>query len=426
MSNMRAWLEKNLLALNGTGTMELPEGFTRLSFSPEEKAAHERFVQIAEELQLKTCKDKAGNQWAIWEVDEHSPTIAIGSHLDTVTNGGGYDGVVGVLSGLAAIKALKDAGYQPAKNIAVICFVSEESARFGVSTIGSKALAGMLDMEELASVTDKDGITIRKAVEQFGIDWETIHEAELPPVNLECFLEVHIEQGSQLEESKTEIGIVRGIACPVRLKVSVKGMANHTGTTPMNRRKDAFVAIAPLVTFVSERAANISEGSEHPLVATVSTIELKPNAMNVIPGEVELGIDIRSVDDELKRDFAEEIKDFCRNVSVEKQVEISVATLVDNDSVLLDSGMQDKLAGVCDELGLKKRFMNSGAGHDVMNIAAKWPSGLVFIPCKDGLSHHPDEFAAIDDIYNGVKVITGFLQKETGELQMEHLSINGH
>ncbi|TLS38707.1 M20 family metallo-hydrolase [Pseudalkalibacillus caeni] len=413
MSDIKPWLEKSLLALNTTNTMDVAEGFTRLSFSPEEKASHAQFLEISRDLGLQTHQDKAGNQWAIWEVDQAVPTVAVGSHLDTVTSGGGYDGVAGLLSGLAAVKELKDKQFLPKKNIAIICFVSEESARFGVSTIGSKALAGILDKEETGLVADKDGITIKKAVEEFGVEWEGIDEAELPAESLDCFLELHIEQGTQIEENKADIGIVKGIACPVRLKVTVKGMANHTGTTPMHNRKDSFVAIAPLVNFVSDRAKQISEVNKDPLVATVSTFELKPNVMNVIPGEVELGIDIRSVDDSSKRQFAVEIKEYCRRVVKEQKVEIIVSTLVDNDSILLDTGMQKKLADVCDDLGLKKHFMNSGAGHDVMNISAKWPSGLIFIPCRAGISHHPDEFASIEDMAKGVQVISGFLQRET-------------
>ena len=413
MSDMRAWLEQSLLALNHTETMDQPEGFTRLSFTKEEREAMNQFVAIADELGLHTYEDQAGNQWAVWQVDDESPTVAVGSHLDTVSNGGGYDGVAGVLSGLAAVKELKDKGFQPSKNIAVICFVSEESARFGVSTIGSKAITGNLGKEETGRVKDRNGVTIKEAVEEFGVKWESIEEAELPVEKLACFLELHIEQGTQVEEHQSDVGIVNGVACPVRLQVNVQGMANHTGTTPMHNRQDALVAISPLVQFVSERATEISEKSEQPLVATVSTIELKPNVMNVIPGEVELGIDIRSVGDGLKREFAEEIKAYCRNVASNKEIEITVSTLVDNDSVLLDSEMQQQLADVCEELGLEKLVMNSGAGHDVMNMAMKWPSGLIFIPCKDGISHHPDEFASLEDIEKGVHVMSRFLQKET-------------
>ncbi|MGA9289321.1 MAG: M20 family metallo-hydrolase [Anaerobacillus sp.] len=413
MSDLRSWLEQRLLDLNHTETMDQPNGFTRLCFTKQEREAMYQFIAIADELGLYTYEDQAGNQWAVWQVNDESPTVAVGSHLDTVSNGGGYDGVAGVLSGLAAVKDLKDNGFQPERNIAVICFVSEESARFGVSTIGSKAITGKLDKEETGRVTDRNGVTIKEAVKEFGVNWDTIEEAELPVETLASFLELHIEQGTQVQEHYADVGIVNGVACPVRLQVNVKGMANHTGTTPMHNRQDALVAISPLVQFVSERASEISETSQQPLVATVSTIDLKPNVMNVIPGEVELGIDIRSVDDGLKREFAEEIKAYCRSVAAKKQIDITVSTLVDNDSVLLDHEMQQQLADVCDELSLDKLLMNSGAGHDVMNMAAKWPSGLIFIPCKDGISHHPDEFASIEDIAKGVRVISLFLQKET-------------
>ncbi len=190
MSDMRAWLEQSLLALNHTETMDQPEGFTRLSFTKEEREAMNQFVAIADELGLHTYEDQAGNQWAVWQVDDESPTVAVGSHLDTVSNGGGYDGVAGVLSGLAAVKELKDKGFQPSKNIAVICFVSEESARFGVSTIGSKAITGKLDKEETGRVKDRNGVTIKEAVEEFGVKWDTIEEAELPVEKLACFLEL--------------------------------------------------------------------------------------------------------------------------------------------------------------------------------------------------------------------------------------------
>ncbi|MFC4557743.1 M20 family metallo-hydrolase [Virgibacillus kekensis] len=413
MSEMFDWLEEKLKALNLTDTMDRPEGFTRLSFSPEEKASHAQFRKIAEELGLAVSEDEAGNQWAVWEVDKEAPTIALGSHVDTVVNGGGYDGVAGVLSALAAVKALKDKGYQPAKNIAIICFISEESARFGVSTIGSKALTGQLEKDEIGEVTDSDGITVREAVSEYGLNWSKIEEAELSAEKLESFMELHIEQGTQIVENRAEIGIVNGVACPVRLKVRAKGMANHTGSTPMHNRKDAFVAIAPLVNFVSDEAARLNRIHKSPLVATVSTIELKPNVMNVIPGEIELGIDIRSVDDQLKRDFASKIKVYCDRIEQEIQVMIDITTLVDNDSVLLDSVIQQKLSSVCDELGYDTFHMDSGAGHDVMNMAARWPSGLLFIPCKEGISHHPKEFASMRDISKGIQVIQRFFEIET-------------
>lgn len=415
MSNLQAWLADTLLELNLTDTMERPEGFSRLSFTEEEKEAHQAFARIAGSLGLSVSQDDAGNQWAVWETDPEAKTIAMGSHLDTVYGGGGYDGAAGVLAALGAIKELKDSGFTPEKNIAAVCFISEESARFAVSTVGSKAVAGTLDKDALAGLTDKDGISFKEAVQDFGLDWDKLEKAAAAPLEIDQFIELHIEQGTVLEEAGAEIGIVEGIACPVRLKVRVKGQANHTGTTPMGERKDAFVAGAPLVNYVQEEAEKWNEDADVPLVATVSTVQIKPNAMNVIPGEVEFGIDIRSVSDKLKRDFAEAVKAFCRSIEDNHPVSVTIETIVDNDSVHLDEGVKNRLAEAGERAGMKTMLMNSGAGHDVMNMAASFPSGLIFIPCRDGLSHHPEEHAEISDIEKGVLLMVDYLKAEAGK-----------
>ncbi len=412
MDLLSSWLEEKLLALNVTTTMDQPDGFTRLGFSLEEKKAHSQFVEIAEELGLITHQDEAGNRWAVWKVDQQAPTIAMGSHLDTVHSGGGYDGLAGILCALAAVKKLKDCTFRPKKNIAVISFISEESARFGISTFGSKAIIGELNKAKLAEVQDSDGITVKQAMEDYGIVWDQLERAEIPDDGLECFIELHIEQGRILEKNHYEIGVVKGIACPIRLIIRAQGTANHTGTTPMDERKDAFVAIAPLVTFVYEEALKLNQHNESSIVATVSKATLKPNAMNVIPSEVELGIDIRSVDDDLKRILANKIIDFCQQVEKKHPVCVDVHTLVDNDSVLLDEAMQMKLLEVSKSLGYKTMPMDSGAGHDVMNMAKKWPAGLLFIPCRDGLSHHPKEFTSIENLKKGTDILVAYLRTE--------------
>ncbi|UOQ43264.1 M20 family metallo-hydrolase [Halobacillus salinarum] len=416
MNETTSWLSQKLKQLNVTDTMATNEGFTRLSYTAEEAEAQQAFITISEELGLDTHQDEAGNIWAMWQAGpENNPAVATGSHLDTVFKGGGYDGTAGVLCSLGAVKILKENGFQPKKNIAVVCFASEESARFGVSTIGSKAVSGLLDKDQLERIKDNEGTTIRKAVESFGLDWSTIQQAEKQPGELESFVELHIEQGTEIEDHGAEIGIVRGVACPVRLKVTVHGMANHTGTTPMDKRKDALVAIAPFITFVNEKAKLFNESSNHKLVATVSTMNLQPNYMNVIPGEVEVGVDIRSVDDALKRELAKEIIDYCKELEISSGMEIKVETLVDNASVFLNKDVKNKLEHVVDNLGYRSIPLDSGAGHDVMNLAKRWPSGLIFIPCKEGISHHPTEYASIADLYKGTKIIADYLRMETGD-----------
>ncbi|MEK5066300.1 M20 family metallo-hydrolase [Cytobacillus sp. FSL R5-0596] len=410
---MKEWLDKYLKELNLTDSMNQTDGFCRLGYTEEEWRSIDVFVSLAEDMGLKIRRDEAGNAIARWETEDSSPAVAVGSHVDTVKGGGGYDGVAGVLCGLAAVKSLKDEGFQPAAPIEVICFASEESARFGVSTIGSKAMSGLLNKKEVEYVSDENGITIRQAIEDMGLSWDAIDAAERPESDLKSFIELHIEQGTRVEDAGADFGAVTAVACPIRLKVIINGQMGHTGTTPMGKRKDAFVAAAPLVTFISEKALALSASSSVPIVATASTFELKPNAMNVIPGTVELGIDIRSVDDSLKKEMEKLIREKCDQLSESFDVKIEVKTLVHNPSIQLDEAVMRKLQHSGESLGYKALVLESGAGHDVMNMAAKWPSGLLFIPCKNGLSHHPEEFAALEDLEMGTKIIAQYLKMET-------------
>jgi hydantoinase/carbamoylase family amidase len=410
---MNEWLECTLKSLNLTDSMKRPDGFTRLGYSEEELEAMAVFKQVSEELGLKVRRDEAGNLFARWEgVSEN--VVMTGSHLDTVENGGGYDGAAGVLCSLGAVKKLKEHGFVPQASIEVVCFASEESARFGVSTIGSKSVSGILE-PAVQEVKDRHGITVKQAVESVGLKWENMLNAERSKDEVLSFIELHIEQGTQIEDHGAKFGVVRGVACPIRLKVKAGGMAGHTGTTPMGKRRDALAALAPLISFVSNTAEALSAASSKPLVATVSTLEVKPNVMNVIPGYAEAGIDIRSVDDQLKRKMADEIIAFCRGLEEEFNVTMSIETLVDNSSILLDGQLMARVRDAGEQLGYQAFEMDSGAGHDVMNMAAKWPSALVFIPCEKGISHHPEEFTSLEDLSIGVDILAEVLKQEAGD-----------
>lgn len=411
---MHKWLKDHLLQLNLVDTMNQPNGFTRLGYTIEENQSIAVFEEIAKKLGLHVRSDQAGNMIARWEgMSTDLPAVAVGSHLDTVASGGGYDGTAGVLCALGAMKQLKDEGYQPTHPLEVIVFRSEESSRFAISTIGSKAMAGLLNLQ-MGNVQDSTGTSIQEAVASIGFKWDEFSQAERTKEELKSFLELHIEQGTILQENNKDYGVVYGIACPIRLKVKVTGLAGHTGTSPMHGRRDALVAIAPLISFVSDTAKQLSEDNATPVVATVSTIEAKPNAMNVIPGYVEVGIDIRSVDDSLKKIVERNIRMKCEELEQSYYVTIQIEKLVDNRSVFLDQNIQQQLQKAGSEIDYSYLNMNSGAGHDVMNMAQKWPSGLIFIPCKDGLSHHPNEHASLKDLQLGVDIIARFLKLEAG------------
>lgn len=410
---MNNWLVEQLQRMNLSDVLVQPQGFTREGYTAEETASIEVFKSIAEELGLVVSEDAAGNAIARWNVAGGHAAVATGSHLDTVPNGGAFDGGAGVVCGLGAIKMLKEADFKPQRPIEVICFRSEESSRFGVSTIGSKAMSGILD-PSIGTLEDQHGITLAQAVESQGFVWQDLVNAKRSKQELECFVELHIEQGMHIVNHEKDYGVVKGVACPVRLAVTFNGKAGHTGTTPMNQRQDALAAAAPFISFVQETALQMNDAYEKSLVATVSTLTASPNSMNVIPQTVTAGVDIRSVDDSLKKKMADAIRSEVKRIEETTGVKIDIEVLVDNPSVLLDDGIAQQLVDAGDHEAYLAHRMDSGAGHDVMNMAQTWPSGLLFIPCQDGLSHHPDEFATAEDLKMGVELLSRFLMEATG------------
>ncbi|TSB47479.1 M20 family metallo-hydrolase [Alkalicoccobacillus porphyridii] len=420
---MKEWLHQRLLELNTTDSMDQSEGFTRWAYSEDEVKAMQAFKDIAHSLDMQVERDEAGNLHAIWNPEKsEEATLAFVSHVDTVTNGGGYDGVAGVLCGLGVIKRLQEEGFKPERPISVICFASEESDRFGVSTLGSKAMAGKMTSkvkESLEGLLDKEGISVKEAIESTGLSWNQFEQAEKHEDSYHHIIELHIEQGTQIEEAGKEVAAVEAIACPIRLIITIEGKSSHTGTTPMHQRKDALLAAAPIISFTGEHAVTIAEEAGVPLVATVSSINCFPNAMTVIPGNVELGIDIRSVDDDAKEQMATAIRDKLLSIEQKFGVTTDVQVLVHNPSVKLDTKVHQSLLQSIEQTGYLSHSMNSGAGHDIMNMQTKWPSGLLFIPCKDGVSHHPSEHAELEDLEKGVKVMTHYAKKEAGGSTLE-------
>lgn len=410
---MNNWLVEQLQRMNLSDVLVQPQGFTREGYTAEETASIEVFKSIAEELGLVVSEDAAGNAIARWNVAGGHAAVATGSHLDTVPNGGAFDGGAGVVCGLGAIKMLKEADFKPQRPIEVICFRSEESSRFGVSTIGSKAMSGILD-PSIGTLEDQHGITLAQAVESQGFVWQDLVNAKRSKQELKCFVELHIEQGMHIVNHEKDYGVVKGVACPVRLAVTFNGKAGHTGTTPMNQRQDALAAAAPFISFVQETALQMNDAYEKSLVSTVSTLTASPNSMNVIPQTVTAGVDIRSVDDSLKKKMADAIRSEVKRIEETTGVKIDIEVLVDNPSVLLDDGIAQQLVDAGDHEAYLAHRMDSGAGHDVMNMAQTWPSGLLFIPCQDGLSHHPDEFATAEDLKMGVELLSRFLMEATG------------
>ncbi|OZU87075.1 Zn-dependent hydrolase [Virgibacillus indicus] len=390
-------LNKHLDELATIGKSE-DGGINRFSYTKEEKDGNELVKKYMEEAGLTVQYDAVGNLIGSKDGTEDLPTILLGSHIDTVPNGGKYDGSLGVLTAIEVIHSLKEKDKQPRHPIKVIAFKDEEGTRFGFGMIGSRAIAGTLTKDNL-QITDGDGITIDRAIREYGLEKKSLHRAKLE--NIKLYLELHIEQGKILESKHAAVGNVTGIAGPLWLKFTLKGLAEHAGTTPMNQRQDALTG-ASLIIAEIEKIAKQSGST----VATVGKLAVKPNGVNVIPGEVEWTVDIRDID-EAKRDHVEKkIKQFAEKIADERKLIIEFEELQRVEPILCEESIQRVIKeSICEELGEDAVSLPSGAGHDAMQFKNSFPVGMIFVRSKDGISHNPQEFSTEEDIEKAGNVL---------------------
>ena len=379
----------------------LPDGgVTRLGYTEAEDEMHRRFTALAKELGCAVETDLAGNTYAyLAPADEY---ILIGSHLDSVIEGGRYDGVAGVMAGLLLLKRARDERcLLPLK---VAAFRCEESSNFGCCTMGSGLVTHQLKEgpEQLARLTGKNGVTLGDVFARRGLSLT-------PPriTGVRAYLELHIEQGKVLEETNTRVGVVSTIAGPRRWKLQLKGLAEHSGATPMSMRQDALCAAAEIVLAVEQigrREAALCES-----VATVGVLQNSPNALNVVPGAAELGIDLRGsrLDslDRMEQDTLSAAREICQR----RNISLTESKLSELDPVSMDPSLQQGLMAAADRLGISCRNMPSGAGHDAMAFAPLFPTGMVFIPCEKGISHNPMESTSLRSILDGADVLWAYL-----------------
>ncbi|QSB09716.1 M20 family metallo-hydrolase [Lysinibacillus fusiformis] len=358
-------------------------GFNRIAFSLEERGALEWLKSKLNAIQVTVKEDAVGNVFGKFGAN-NLPSISFGSHLDTVRNGGLYDGALGVLAGLECLQTLVENGYKPTKPLELIAFVAEEANPLG-GTFGSRALAGMLD----ESYTD-DKLKIAN------LTWAQCEKAIRSQHEFEAFLELHIEQGFVLEEKRAKIGVATAISGILRVFVRIQGDARHAGTTPMHRRNDALLQAASLVQFVN----NVAKKQESNLVATVGEFNVYPNLASVVPGAVECMIEIRGDLWEEIESVEEMISDWC-----EQHIDASLRRDVVKYPNALDASIQQAITNVCEENDVSYTKMLSGANHDTKSMATLSKAGLIFIPSKDGISHHPDEYSSWEDIEIGTNIL---------------------
>ncbi|SDJ52985.1 Zn-dependent hydrolase [Salimicrobium halophilum] len=405
--NSKERIQETLDTFNSIG--ERPEGMQRLAYTMEERQVHDMFAELCAKAGMQVRVDEVGNVIARKEgrIKEASP-VAIGSHLDTVYTGGKYDGTGGVVVGLEVVRRLNEKQVMTDHPIELIAFVAEESSRFGMSTIGSKAMAGLLSEDSTEKAKDKEGISLKQAMERAGFPGADIAEAKREEGAMQAFLELHIEQGQELERTGKKVAIATGVAAPTRLEVIVQGRSAHSGTTSMDIRKDALSAASRLVLKIEEAA---KQESSHKTVATVGVLDVSSGAMNVVPGEVAFKVDIRGLDIASKQRVIAAIESESSVLESEKGMTISMEVLSDEEPILLDSEIQEVLKGACASVDIDPLYIPSGAGHDAMNMAKICPTGLLFVPSRNGISHNPEEFTPIEDFVTGADVLEQAVMK---------------
>ncbi len=372
-------------------------GLLRVAFGAADLAGREWVAAQLRALDLTVTTDAAGNTLARYPGTEDRPAIAIGSHTDTVPHGGKYDGALGVLAGLACLRALQSAGHRLRHPVELINFVAEEATMAG-GTLGSHAMVGSLNPVTLDQPA-WDGQLVRTHLANAGLNPDEIDAAKVSPDRYAAFLELHIEQGATLLDDAVAVGVVEGIVGIRRYFVTFPGYANHAGTTTMDRRQDALVAAAPFITFVRERAL------KHAIVGTIGTLTVTPGAPNVIPGKVELNLEIRGLSDQTLDRAEADLRAWVTDAGA------TFAPLSAKPPVQSDPRLLAAFDEACVELGLSHRRMPSGAGHDAMNMAALSPMAMLFVPSQGGVSHSPDEYTTPTDCINGAQVLLAGLLK---------------
>lgn len=384
------------------------EGINRLAFTDADWEGRQYIIDCMTDVGLSVEIDDFGNVIG-YKIGKKPdlPVVMVGSHTDSVPNGGNYDGVVGVLSAIEVIRSMIDDGYEHDHTIAVVSFMCEESGRFGNATLGSKAMRGELTLQDLHRLVDKQGISLYEALKGRNLNPDGIETMEYKrPVK--SFTEIHIEQGKVLEHEQKTIGIVTGIAAPERFYVTIRGNADHSGATPMNLRHDALCGASKIILGIEEIA---SMQEEPPVVGTVGVVEVTPGAMNVIPGAVKLGVDIRSISKAARNSVVTLVKEFIDITAEKRGLSYTIETIAQDYPVEMHPAMIREIEEAVKSVGVEYMTMPSGAGHDAMHWAEVVPTGMIFIPCRDGISHNPAEFAEMDDIVTGAAVLDKVLRK---------------
>lgn len=392
---------KNFTATPGAGC-------TRLPFTKEARDAVEYLKEIMGQAGLAVHEDEAGNVFGVMEGENPSlPCVMMGSHYDSVINGGDYDGIAGIITALEVARGLKEKGVQPARNFVVAGFCDEEGMRFGNGYFGSGAMLGHRDADYCKKFKDTQGISIYDAMKEYGLDPEKIADAKWPEGSIGNFLEVHIEQGPVLDAEKTEIGLVNCIVGIQRYMITVHGRADHAGTTPMDMRMDAVDAASKVISKIADWAREKADGT----VATVGYMKVLPGGVNIVAEGCEFTVDIRSSNNDNINDITRRIR-----AALDRETKAMGGTYdMEEKLVITPVNLSEEMLSVmeesCNRHGYSCRYLPSGAGHDSLEIGQTLPTAMLFVPSRDGRSHCPVEFTRYTSFAKAAVVAGELIEK---------------
>ncbi|HWX18538.1 MAG TPA: M20 family metallo-hydrolase [Candidatus Binatia bacterium] len=393
-------------------SQEPPPVVTRVLFSEADLRARAYVKDLCRQSGLALHEDAVGNMFARWPGrDAGAPPVGTGSHIDAIPNAGRYDGVVGVLGALEAIRALKQSGFQPKAGIELLIFTAEEPTRFGIGCLGSRLLAGALSLEKAGSFRDSEGKSLEELRAAAGLAGQALRQVRLPPGYYSAFVELHIEQGPLLEQENIPIGVVEKIAAPSTLRAQLTGVGGHAGGMLMPHRHDALLAGAELALAV-ERTALTSGSAD--TVGTTGVFRIEPGAVNSVPCRAYLEIDFRDTELATRDAALARIEQAAAEICRRRGVTLQLERLNADAPALCDSRIVETIAGVCAELGLPAKKMISRAYHDSLFMAQVSPTAMIFIPCRGGVSHRPDEYSSPEQIQRGAEVLALTLARLAG------------
>lgn len=380
-----------------------PPGVSRLAYTPDERRAHDLVATWLREIDLEVSVDAVGNTIASRAGREPGlPVLAFGSHLDSVPHGGRFDGIVGVVGMVEALRLLHEAGVTTSHPLRAVAFAAEEGARFGEPCIGSKLIVGSLSESDLHRLRDPAGQTLASAMTSVGLVPEDAWNARWEEGDIAAFLELHVEQGGVLEATGRPIGLVDVVSGSTRLRITLTGRANHSGATPMRGRADALMGAAEVT---SQAEALALSATNRGLRLTIGRFDVWPNSTTTIPGRVTFTVDVRDTDSDRQRAVALEVAELAGSTGTRRGLGVEADIIADTSPIVLATWVRDRIRAVSDSMETPNRSMTSGASHDAQVMSSIAPAAIVFVPSRGGVSHVPEEWSSAGDIARGIDLL---------------------